>query len=524
MCRSPGEPECEGADRALRLVVSSRAVSERGVSDKKAIIQALELVADGDVPTAQSLLAGVSAGFVRKRLDHYLRHGEKRRQRPAAERLWKELFPHPEHAVDGASRPPEVRPTTALPPQSPPRRVSIADPEPLLAWLTSPNEEVLTIDQLDFIQVWGLVALAALSLPERKSSPLLTSVGTGPVARFAHALGFDEVVRGRPVHARLEEGRTVRLQRVRRYSEIDGAAQEISRLLAPTEEQLELRKTIRYVLTELLRNVIQHSEDECGAVAAAQLNDIGPYSSAPAVQVAVADGGIGIPEHLSRMRKGLADPRAALERALWPHVSGAFPEGLTGTRDNAGLGLFFIAEMAKRARGRLLIASRGAALALEGTDEGEATRIKILPPPGLGFPGTLVTFEVTNDAIIDHDALLNAIRAAASTRTPGRAVHRWIRYEMPVGTATAIRVRDLREDTSRATALTEGSLRRAIFERKQVVFDFDGIEISTQSFLHALLYEVLRLAWATRTPVFVINTDDPVRSGLEFLESYALSG
>ncbi len=67
-------------------------------------------------------------------------------------------------------------------------------------------------------------------------------------------------------------------------------------------------------------------------------------------------------------------------------------------------------------------------------------------------------------------------------------------------------------------------MRPAILDGKLVLLDFSGVSICTQSFLHALLAEPLRLAWATRTTMHAVNALPAVRSGVEFLESYALSG
>lgn len=54
------------------------------------------------------------------------------------------------------------------------------------------------------------------------------------------------------------------------------------------------------------------------------------------------------------------------------------------------------------------------------------------------------------------------------------------------------------------------------------MLNFEGMEIATQSFLHALLFESLRVAWALRVPIYVRNAAAAVREGLDFLESYAL--
>lgn len=494
---------------------------------KERVKQALAMLAKGDLKAALALLEGVERGFTRRRLNHYLTSGDSHQQK-AADQLWKALFPHPEHprpSDDSA----EKHQVPVLHSQPKPRRIQLDEPEPFLAWLVSERAELDTIvlDDVEVIEAWGLVALAAQCLPGRGDNRLgVSSNRDGDAARFAYALGFNQIITGEQVQTQHQPTRTVRLRRVRRYQEIQTCADEMSRLLVPLESEADIRSTICYVLTELFRNVMQHSGDELGGVTAAQLMNRGTYASRPVIQIAVSDAGIGIPEHLGRMHKGLDDPRVALERALWPHISGTFTQGLTGTMDNAGLGLFFIAEMAKRTKGRLLVASRGAALVLASRDDVDGDRVvpRFLTPNGIGYPGTLVVFEIPASTTTNYSQLIQSIHDSARVRTPARAIHHWVRFEMPAGDPETIRVRELGENTTLAAGVAKDRVLPAVFSKRHIVFDFAGIEVCTQSFLHSLLYEAVRLAWAMRTPIYVVRADSPVRSGIEFLESYALGG
>jgi hypothetical protein len=279
------------------------------------------------------------------------------------------------------------------------------------------------------------------------------------------------------------------------------------------------------VIVELLRNVVQHSEDPLGGIVAAQRNDRGRNRERPVIQVAVADAGIGIPEHLRRQHPSLVEPEAALDKALWPHFSGTFEEGLTGTQQNAGMGLFFIAEMAKLLAGELLIASKGATLLLKGDPEFmDRHELSFLRPKGVGYPGTLVAFELPYRKDLVYESLIETIRQRAKERTPMRAVHRWVRYDIPRVKTQKFVVNIAAEDTSEAVRFANESLMPRIIERKPVELDFQGIPICTQSFLHALLYEPLRMAWALRVPIYVTNVQPGVRSNLELLQNYALGG
>jgi hypothetical protein len=61
-----------------------------------------------------------------------------------------------------------------------------------------------------------------------------------------------------------------------------------------------------------------------------------------------------------------------------------------------------------------------------------------------------------------------------------------------------------------------------LMRKQSIALNFANIDICTQSFLHALLFDALRIAWATQTPVYVRNAAPAVRDGLKLLESYSL--
>jgi hypothetical protein len=93
---------------------------------------------------------------------------------------------------------------------------------------------------------------------------------------------------------------------------------------------------------------------------------------------------------------------------------------------------------------------------------------------------------------------------------------------IPPGDARQYLVRLAAEDTAAAQKLSREALLPGLTQRNPVVLNFEGMEIATQSFLHALLFESLRVAWALRVPIYVRNAAAAVREGLDFLESYAL--
>jgi hypothetical protein len=379
------------------------------------------------------------------------------------------------------------------------------------------------LDAVEMIQVWGLVGLATLSRLDHPSRVSLDTGGAKPATRFAKALGIDSVVAGQAAAGPVEQSRTVKLTSIQRFPgpspyEVAG---KIARLLIPDDKD-DTRQTIYYVLAELLRNVVQHSRDQLGGVVAAQLMTAGRGGyDRDMVQVAVGDGGIGIPESLRHYHPQYSDPAAALVRALDPHISGTFEPGLSGTDENAGLGLFFIAEMAKQAAGRLLIATRGARLLLEGARTDHPQRVDV---QAIGFPGTLVAFELPDRGVSDNHKLLQRINDLARERTPKRVTEHWLRYESPPEGVQRFLVAIAAEDTTAARKYADDYLEPRLMKRESVALDFSMLSICTQSFLHALLFETLRLAWAKRVPLYMLNVKPTVRSSLDLLESYALGG
>ena len=95
---------------------------------------------------------------------------------------------------------------------------------------------------------------------------------------------------------------------------------------------------------------------------------------------------------------------------------------------------------------------------------------------------------------------------------------------MPPADVQRILVRVASEDTAAATAFAETVLAPRMMRREPVVLDFATVRVCTQSYLHALLHETVRLAWALKVPVFVVNAAPAVRAQLELVEGYSLGG
>jgi signal transduction histidine kinase len=406
----------------------------------------------------------------------------------------------------------------------------LADPLPFLRLLNRASSKRIEVDDFHVLQPWAIAAIATLGKTTTEGKLYVHNSRASLPSQFAAALGLDDIISGDEVQGQPEIGRTVKLCEVCTYEEIEPISEQISKLIvadAPDVDQSEyhdpdeVQKTIRYVLIEALRNVIQHSQDSAGAVVLAQRMDKGLNYDHPYIQVAVADCGVGILETLRRTHSDLDSVEVALERSLWPYYSGKFHSYQHGSAQNAGLGLFFISEMAKLTSGKLLVSSRGASLLLLGDPEALGNnKISALP---VGFQGTLIAFEMPKRGVADYDALIKRIADTALSRTAKRENVRWIRFDLPPSGAFEFVITVASENTVMAEEFSKSQLLPRIRSRQALVLDFVHMKICTQSYLHALLFEAVRTAFELKVPLYAKRASPSVVDGIHLVEMYTLA-
>jgi len=131
-------------------------------------------------------------------------------------------------------------------------------------------------------------------------------------------------------------GRFIPLTQIKDSTELTEFLKELTPLLHLDAKHAE---TLRYIVSELVRNVLEHAVSKYGAIVCAQY-----YSKSNVVRVGIADTGIGIWKSINVSY----DPKTdldAIQLALTPGITGTTRrEG--GTEFNAGAGLFFIKSIA----------------------------------------------------------------------------------------------------------------------------------------------------------------------------------
>lgn len=210
-------------------------------------------------------------------------------------------------------------------------------------------------------------------------------------------------------------GRFMPLTQVRTSSDVRAVIGDISALLH-LQDDPETLSAVQYCISELLRNVLEHSDSRDGAFACAhRYTAKGPHR----VTIAVADCGRGIGSHLGRAYPEAAqDDAVAIGLAMRPGITGA-RAGQYGAPENAGAGLYITRGIAKGSGGYffLLSGSAGYRLRRARTDD-EMTEIFLDPYDeprrdrydfSSPWIGTVVSVEIRTEKIGDYEGFLRWI-------------------------------------------------------------------------------------------------------------------
>ncbi|MBF2099421.1 MAG: hypothetical protein IGQ88_13755 [Gloeomargaritaceae cyanobacterium C42_A2020_066] len=177
---------------------------------------------------------------------------------------------------------------------------------------------------------------------------------------------------------------------------------------------------IRYVISELGRNVLEHSQSQVGGFVCAQY-----FRDKKRIAIGMADAGIGIPSAIRRSHTFTSEAEA-LKLALTPGISGATPK-IGGNDTNAGAGLFFIRSIAKVSGNFFVIYSGGTQYKLLRRQDNpnflftdplmESHRVVNDLPK---WQGTAIGIDITVDDKVEFAALLERIRNSYSIGVKAR--------------------------------------------------------------------------------------------------------
>lgn len=184
------------------------------------------------------------------------------------------------------------------------------------------------------------MAACAGALAQHKGSPTtgtIPNVSSAPYLVRMKLFDFLKVPQPRIIEEHEEAGRFVPITQIRTN---DDLRDTIANLIPLLHAAKPVADPIRYVVSELGRNVLEHAMSPVGGFVCAQY-----YKNQQRIAIGMADAGIGIANAIRRSHRAQTE-EAAIKLALTPGISGATPR-IGGNETNAGAGLFFIRSIAK---------------------------------------------------------------------------------------------------------------------------------------------------------------------------------
>lgn len=270
--------------------------------------------------------------------------------------------------------------------------------------------EITTHDKWVTVHPANLVLTAALAIQTGKEN--VEIVGNVPdTGRYLDRMGLYDLAKTPSpfVYRKKEEsGRFVPVKIIKTSEDQSRFITDMVPLLHLSEENATI---VKYVIGELVRNVLEHSFSQNGAIVAAQY-----YKKTNRVSIGICDTGIGVWKSLQTYWHPKNDIEA-IKLALTPGITGTTRrEG--GTAENAGAGLFFIKSIAKITRNYFVIYSGNAEYTLlkhkkrvkmprlfADPDRDPHSETNDAP----SFQGTLVAVDISLDETQEFNSLLASI-------------------------------------------------------------------------------------------------------------------
>jgi len=273
------------------------------------------------------------------------------------------------------------------------------------------------------------------------------------------------------------------------------------------EFDIEYEKTLRYVISEVLYNTLEHGRN----LKVPSLIQFNWYETENELSFIVADLGIGIKEHLRQAYPQIDSDVEAIKYALKPQVSGTF-NGKKNyeAKNNAGVGLFISSNIIRRLSANMFIVSGNGVVHISPTDITGKTIESC-------WKGTLVYVTINLGIVEDLNLqkMMSELREKAMEEIAERT-----KQEKEEDFYLNIQNYFSRyaEDKGRAKKIRDEKLVPAIAEGKTLTIDFDDVVSAPHSFLNALLATPIRqYGLAAYKKIKILNAATEIRETIDFI-------
>ncbi|MDO1527906.1 hypothetical protein QMK61_03590 [Fulvimonas sp. R45] len=387
-------------------------------------------------------------------------------------------------------------------------------------WYDDPESPVVfNVERGTHIAPWaaGLFGAYALWLKEVRGKEVQLEYDKGSyVGRFLTKVGFTKLFGIEDEVAAVDSQRIFPLTRITESKQIPTIANAIIAMLEIGDEEVE--DALKYSLVELLRNVVQHANSRIGGLVCAVY-----FPKSGLVDVVVIDIGRGVRAALRDSYPEINSDQKAVRFAMQPHVSGTFHEGMyQSMKDNAGLGLFFIREIASRAYGGFFLGSGSMLADVWGEQDGTQKK-KYIQSSTLGWRGTFALLQLRKNAIGEFGALLSLCRdiAAQVRKDRSELAVDFVDEKMDLDGLLTVNVKSFEEDVEAAALVRDQQILPALERGDLVVLDFSQVRAATQSFIHALMYRLFRDGRNLEYCLSVSCADGATEEAIRAVSAYA---
>lgn len=278
---------------------------------------------------------------------------------------------------------------------------------------------------------------------------------------------------------------------------------------------VEYQKTLRYVLSELLYNYLEHGRGDIfldhHRYYVPGILQFTWYERINELHFVVADVGMGVKKHLSQTYSGLATDEDALRLAIQPEISGTFGhQDPYSNRNNAGMGLFISSNILRRLRADMYLISGRGVVHISPVDTTSNTLKGY-------WPGTiaLVTVRLGRGTNFALDLMMNEFRAQAREEVN-------IRNKAAKEDQFLLSIYNyfgrFADDKAAAISYRDKYLMPAVDEGKSIIVDFNEVASSTHSFLNALLASPIRkMGLLAYKRIRIINALSEIRETVDYI-------
>ena len=125
--------------------------------------------------------------------------------------------------------------------------------------------------------------------------------------------------------------------------------------------------------------------------------------------------------------------------------------------------------------------------------------------------------------IVEFDAILTTCRnlAAEASKYPAELALDFIEEVPEIEDLVVIKVAEFEEDVEAAVRVRDNQVLPSINTGKMVVLDFKEVRFATQSFVHALMYKVIRDGQHIGATLSIANCSNSTREAVMAVAAYA---